>query len=455
MNNILEQIVCQKKSDLISLKKKHSLEFLQSHISPSTASFYSAFKKDKTHFILECKQASPSKGIINTNFNPTLIAQTYNHYATAISVLTDTPYFKGSFDDLKKVRQASHLPLLCKDFFIDPYQIYLARYYGADAILLILSILNDQQYIHLKDIAESLSMGVLTEVSNIAEAQRAKTLRAPMVGINNRNLKDFSTNINKTAQLAPLLSDDQLIISESGISTNSQVRKISPIANGFLIGGSLMQENDLDLACRKLIYGEHKVCGVRDLETIKTLEECGAYYIGFNFVHGSPRYLSVEQAKELSAKTTLPIVGIFCNQPLAAIQNIVDSLSLNSVQLHGDETLEYIQALQNLLPKEVGIWKAVTSKEAPHYQQPYIKRLVLDSKIAGQFGGTGEVFNWDELTGLKKEKILLAGGIGEKNAAAAIAVGCIGLDLNSQLESSPGNKSKEKILKTFAIIRNY
>ncbi len=157
--------------------------------------------------------------MIRNDFDPARIAGIYKHHASAISVLTDEKYFQGSFDFLPIVSGIAPQPILCKDFIIDAYQIYLARYYRADACLLMLSVLDDTQYRQLAAVAHSLNMGVLTEVSNEEELQRAIALEAKVVGINNRDLRDLSIDLNRTRQLAPRLGAGVTVISESGINT--------------------------------------------------------------------------------------------------------------------------------------------------------------------------------------------------------------------------------------------
>ena len=166
-------------------------------------------------------------------------------------MLTDEKYFQGSFDFLPIVSQIAPQPILCKDFIIDPYQIYLARYYQADACLLMLSVLDDEQYRQLAAVAHSLEMGVLTEVSNEEELERAIALGAKVVGINNRDLRDLSIDLNRTRELAPKLGHNVTVISESGINTYAQVRELSHFTNGFLIGSALMAHDDLNAAVRR------------------------------------------------------------------------------------------------------------------------------------------------------------------------------------------------------------
>ncbi|WP_102404920.1 bifunctional indole-3-glycerol-phosphate synthase TrpC/phosphoribosylanthranilate isomerase TrpF, partial [Vibrio sp. 10N.261.55.A7] len=265
MAEVLAKIVRDKYQWVQERKTSQPLEEFKSTLVKSDRSFYQALEANKTAFILECKKASPSKGLIRDDFNLEEIATVYNRHASAISVLTDEKYFQGNFDFLPTVRSIAKQPILCKDFMVDTYQVYLARHYNADAILLMLSVLNDEQYKELAEVAHALNMGVLTEVSNEEELDRAVALNAKVIGINNRNLRDLSTDLNRTKELAPIIKEkapNAVIISESGIYTHQQIKDLIPYAGGFLIGSSLMAEDNLELAARKVILGENKVCGL-------------------------------------------------------------------------------------------------------------------------------------------------------------------------------------------------
>lgn len=205
MQTVLAKIVADKAIWVEARKQQQPLASFQNEIQPSTRHFYDALQGARTAFILECKKASPSKGVIRDDFDPARIASIYQHYASAISVLTDEKYFQGASIFCRSLASAPQ-PILCKDFIIDPYQIYLARYYQADACLLMLSVLDDEQYRQLSAVAHSLKMGVLTEVSNDEERERAIALGAKVVGINNRDLRDLSIDLNRTRQLAPKLA---------------------------------------------------------------------------------------------------------------------------------------------------------------------------------------------------------------------------------------------------------
>ncbi|PLK60126.1 bifunctional indole-3-glycerol-phosphate synthase TrpC/phosphoribosylanthranilate isomerase TrpF, partial [Klebsiella pneumoniae] len=291
------------------------------------------------------------------------IAGIYKHYASAISVLCDEKYFQGSFDFLPIVSQVAPQPILCKDFTIDPYQIYLARYYQADACLLMLSVLDDEQYRQLSAVAHSLNMGVLTEVSNEEELERAIALKAKVVGINNRDLRDMSIDLNRTRQLAARLGPDVTVISESGIHTYAEVRELSHFANGFLIGSALMEQADLETAVKRVLLGENKVCGLTRPQDAQVAWESGAIYGGLIFVPTSPRAVNDAQAKAVIAAAPLQYVGVFRNAPLKEVVARAQALGLAAVQLHGDEDQAYIDALRDALADNVRIWKALSVGE--------------------------------------------------------------------------------------------
>jgi indole-3-glycerol phosphate synthase/phosphoribosylanthranilate isomerase len=453
--DILKKIVAHKRIENAQAKEVLSLKDLIEKCDKSNNIFYQALEEDKTHFILECKKGSPSKGIINHDYRPAEAARIYQKYASAISVLTDEKFFFGSFDNLRDVREVTTTPLLSKDFVIDEYTIYRARFHGADAILLILEIITDAEYIQFSSVAHKLGMGVLTEIATEEQAERANHLGSKVVGINNRNLKDFSIDLQKTQRLAEFLTNNPVIISESGIFNHAQIRENNKKANGFLIGTSLMKEPDVDYACRKLIFGENKVCGVTSKEILQSAYKAGAAYAGLNFIESSPRYVNIDKAISLAKDSPLPLVGIFCDQKIEEVLSITKSVCLSFVQLHGNENAEYVNSLRKVLPRSCKIWKAITTDDKEFLNHPDIQYFIVDSKNPGQFGGTGSSFDWSLLTNFPKDRILLAGGIGPENAREASLVGCLGLDLNSKLENKDGSKDPLKINKAFAEIINY
>ncbi len=458
---VLQKIVLDKAQWVKAKETEFPLSQFKQNVQKSDRSFYSALAKgthQKPAYILECKKASPSKGLIRAEFNLEDIANVYKHYASAVSVLTDEKYFQGNFEFLPLVRGIMSQPVLCKDFMISEYQVYLARYYQADAILLMLSVVNDETYRVLADLAHSLGMGVLTETSNEEEFERALALGAKIIGVNNRNLHDLTVDLNRVVELTEKYSDriptDVRIISESGIYNHKQIRQLQKVAHGFLIGSSLMGNQDLNNAVRSVIFGENKVCGLTRAQDVKIVYENGALYGGLIFVEHSKRCVSLRQAQELVTTAPLRFVGVFQNQEIDFIAKIASQLQLYAVQLHGAETEGFITALRQQLPKNTQIWKAISvnteAQSAVDFTDDLnVDRYIFDSKTASQQGGTGKTFDWSLIPENLKHKIILAGGISPNNVEQAIQQNCLGLDLNSGVESAAGVKDEEKVRLVF------
>tara|TARA_R110001583_G_scaffold11613_9_gene52230 strand:+ start:22368 stop:23777 length:1410 start_codon:yes stop_codon:yes gene_type:complete len=458
-DTILGKIVDDKLLWVEERKKQQPLIKFKDQLIDSDRHFYQALDQEHSVFILECKKASPSKGLIREDFNLDLIASVYKNYASAISVLTEEKYFQGDMEYINKVRQHVTQPVICKDFIVDPYQIYLARYYQADAILLMLSVLDDDAYQAYRDTAHSLNMGVLTEVSNEHELVRAIALNAKVIGINNRDLRDLSIDLNRTKELAVKIPKDRIVISESGIYNHQQVKDLSQYANGFLVGSSIMSKTNIDRACRQLILGENKVCGLTHARDAADAYKAGAVYGGLIFVEQSARFVALEQARLVMLGAPLLYVGVFKNEEIELVAFTAKSLGLSAVQLHGDETPNYIKELLTVLPKSCEIWKAHgVTDSLPEFEKYNVSKHVLDTRVGDQSGGTGQVFDWSllsEQNNIDKSTILLAGGLNPENAQQAALVGCVGLDFNSGVESEPGKKDADKLNRSFAAIRRY
>ena len=456
---ILDEIVQAKHRQLESQKAQLSLETIKDGLQHSDRDFFQALKSPSPAFILECKKTSPSKGLLRADFDLPAIASEYAMFASAISVLTEPEYFQGSLENLGIVRKHAPQPLICKDFLIDPYQVYQARHFGADAVLLILAILTDQQWREMYELAKSLNMDAITEVSNESEMIRARELEAPIVGINNRNLRDMSIDLNTTRELANQLPEDVLVISESGFYTNQQVRSMSDCSDGFLIGSSLMGHPNLAHAVKQIIFGDCKVCGLTRNEDALAADQAGAVYGGVIFAEASPRRVSVEQANAVWADTNLIRVGVFQNHDADEIVGIVRSCGLDVIQLHGDEDLGVIEQLSKELGDGIQYFKALTVGNLASADDWLAAsdgvRILVDNRSEHVAGGTGEPFDWEQLPMIHREKMLVAGGVGPDNVAAAMRLGCCGVDMNSKLEIQPGVKSANLIRQAFEQIRNF
>lgn len=465
MSNVLTRIVDDKRIEVNARIEDKPLSTFIDDLTPSTKSLFDALSEENAGFIFECKKASPSKGLIRSVFDLEEILCAYSPYAAGISVLTDEKYFQGNYDYLSYVTARVSQPVLNKDFFISEYQVYLARHYQADAILLMLSVLDDDTYLQLAKVADSLSLDILTEVSNEEEMLRAIALKAKIIGINNRNLRDLSTDLATTEKLVPLLdkaTHDFVVISESGIYTHNDVRRLAPLCQGFLVGSALMAQDNLPMAVKGLIYGDIKVCGLTRLHDARNAFNYGANYGGLIFTDKSKRHISVDDAAHIVANVPGHYVGVFVNQPIDFVAQTAASLGLHAVQLHGDEDDLYRQDLKTKLPDTCQIWQALGVAAELPAQLPALlnsgntDRILLDCQSGNEKGGTGQSFDWQLLSALpNKAKLIVAGGIGPQNISEALATGVATVDINSGVEDAPGQKSAEKLAALFTHARRY
>ena len=255
MSNVLERICADKLAIVEQSKARRPMSALRAEADRATpprgfAAALKAASRTGYGLISEIKRASPSKGLIREDFDPATLALAYQQGgATCLSVLTDTPYFQGIDDHLLAARAAVELPVLRKDFMLDPYQIVESRALGADCILLIMAALLDERAIELEKIAHGHGMDVLIEVHDEEELERALRLSSPLIGINNRNLKTLETSLDNTRRLAPMVPEDRMLVCESGLYTRDDLAEMASIgARCFL-----MRQNDVAKAVRQLL----------------------------------------------------------------------------------------------------------------------------------------------------------------------------------------------------------
>jgi indole-3-glycerol phosphate synthase / phosphoribosylanthranilate isomerase len=447
VSEVLARIVAQTRRDLDVRKGLKSLSRLEAVVSASDRSFEAALRASRTGFILECKKASPSRGLLRPNFDPAALASDYAWGADAISVLTDGPSFQGRLEYLTQVREAVSLPVLCKDFVVDPYQVYEARAHGADAILLMLSVLGDAEYRVCREAAEALGVDVLTEVHDEQELARALDLDARIVGVNNRNLKTLDVDLAVTEALAPKIPADRVRVAESGVFSHADVRRLRGVVDAFLVGTSLVIRDDVPCAVRELVAGRFKVCGLTRPVDALAAWNAGATWGGLIFAAESPRCVDMPQAKAVRGAAPLRWVGVFVNEDPDVILKAVHELDLAAVQLHGDESQAFVTDLRARIQGRCEVWRAIRVKDRiPTLEETGADRLTLDAFAAGKRGGTGERFDWGLLAGHpERERIVLGGGLGPENVAEADALDPWALDVNSGVESAPGEKSAERL----------
>jgi indole-3-glycerol phosphate synthase len=261
VSDILEKIVAVKRDELVAAKKRRAPESLRSEAEAlgGQRDFVAALRRriagGGAAVIAEIKKASPSKGVLRADFRPAEIAASYERNgAAALSVLTDETFFQGSAAYLRAARAAASVAVLRKDFTIDPYQLFEARAMGADAILLIAAILDDAELADLEATAAALGLAVLVEVHDEHELERSLRLATPLVGINNRNLRNFETSIETTLSLRAKVPGERLVVSESGIHTSADVGRLRAAAvHAFLVGEAFMRAADPGLALASLI----------------------------------------------------------------------------------------------------------------------------------------------------------------------------------------------------------
>ena len=444
---ILGEIVARKRADLASRYAGVTLDGLRAQAARTDRSLAQAIMRPGARFILEIKKASPSQGAISLAADVGAVARAYGPVADALSVLADSAYFGGSLDDVATARANFDGPILAKDFFVDLRQVAEARTAGADAILVMLSVLDDADAKTMIAEAQRFDMDVLVEVHDEGEMRRALSLDAPLIGINNRDLRDLSIDLTTTERLAPL-AEGRLLISESGISERADVERLAGKVDGFLVGTSLMRSADPGLAARALVHGRLKLCGLRTEEDVAAAAR--ATFAGFVFVPGTPRDVDAETASPLVAmarETGLRPVGVFRDAAVEAVAEAAARLDLHAVQLHGHEDPDYVRTLRQRIGDSAEIWTAQTSSTDVDRGGD---RILFDSPG----GGSGRAFDWSLIASHPElTRAVLAGGIGTHNARAAQRVGAYAIDVGSSVDLSPGVKSPEKMAALFEALR--
>ena len=445
--------------------------------------FEAALRQQDFNFICEVKKASPSKGIIAEHFPYLDIAKEYELAgAAAISVLTEPDFFKGDKKYLQEIANTVKIPVLRKDFIIDEYQIYQAKVWGASAILLICACLDVPTLTKFRELADSLGLSSLVEAHDEHEVQMAIDCGARIIGVNNRNLKDFTVDVQNSVRLRNLVQDDVIFVSESGLETPEDIQVLRDNNIGVALMGETFMRSPNKIEKLAYLYGSTyytpkvKMCGISKIETIPAVIEANPDYMGLVFAP-SKRQVTVEQAKTLveelhkqyanrynrdaeqySNQTlihqeSIKTVGVFVNETVESLLKIAKEVKLDVIQLHGDEDESFIQILKE--QSNVEVWKAVqvrSATDAEKWIDSSADMLLFDAYHKDERGGTGEVFDWSSLDEFERP-FMLAGGIDSTNVARAIrTVRPYGIDISSGIETE-GVKDNEKIKAFTNIVR--
>ena len=446
--------------------------------------FEAALRQQDFNFICEVKKASPSKGIIAEHFPYLDIAKEYEVAgAAAISVLTEPDFFKGDKKYLQEIASIVKIPVLRKDFIIDEYQIYQAKVWGASAILLICACLDVPTLTKFRELADSLGLSSLVEAHDEHEVQMAIDCGARIIGVNNRNLIDFTVDVQNSVRLRNLVQDDVIFVSESGLETPEDIQVLRDNNIGVALMGETFMRSPNKVEKLAYLYGptyytpKVKMCGISKVETIPAVVEAKPDYMGLVFAP-SKRQVTVDQAKTLveelhkqyasrynsgagqsnddveqSNNDEIKTVGVFVNETLETLVKIATEVNLDAVQLHGDEDEAFIQSLKERTNVEV--WKAVqirSAADAEAWIDSSADMLLFDAYHKDERGGTGEVFDWSCLDEFERP-FMLAGGIDSTNVARAIrTVRPYGIDISSGIETD-GVKDDEKITAFTKLVR--
>lgn len=444
--------------------------------APPPRNFAAALRPSRlgaAKLIGEVKRASPSKGLLAETFNPVAQALAYEAGgAAAISVVTEPDFFLGSIDYLEAVRASVRLPVLCKEFIVDAYQVYEARAAGADAILLITGLLDEDYLVKLLQLAQLLGMEALIETHSATELESALRLKAPVIGINSRDLKSFVVDTELLRYLGSKVPSSSILVAESGISDRRQATQARAWgADAILVGEALMRAPDATGMARTFataaggapaaLFGRPtsgnqsktpfvKLCGLTRSEHGTLAAQLGADAIGL-VLAPSRRQVSYQQARQvIRAAGGILAVGVFVNESPAAVASISEGLGLGAVQLSGDEspdTCAEVAALSN-----VPVIKALrpVGQSATDELDAYAlagAALLLDTpSTSGSYGGTGQVGDWGQQRRLAARwPLILSGGLTPENVAAAWAAVCPrGVDVSTGIETD-GVKDSEKM----------
>jgi indole-3-glycerol phosphate synthase/phosphoribosylanthranilate isomerase len=454
---VLGESSARKRVDVAQRLGAVTLDELRARAEPTRRSLKAALGRPGARFIMEVKRASPSQGMLRPDADPAAMARAYRGAADAISVLVDGPYFGGSYADLQTVRAVFDGPILAKDFVVDPRQVPEARMHGADAVLVMLSVLDDAEAAAVMAEARRLGMDVLVEAHDEAEVRRALGLGRGDRRHQQPDLKTLKVDLATTERLSPLVPKDRLLVAESGIADRAgrgaPQRACRCLPNRILAdaGGRSRPGG----AGARLWAGQ----GVRPHRSprSRTGRRTRRLLCGLVMVPNTPRAVDRNAADAIAragAARGIPLVGVFRNEKVEQVAQLAHRLGFGVVQLHGQEDAGYIKALRAMLPETCEIWAASAVGGDVPEPRTGADRTLFDTAVGGRSGGTGIAFDWSRVSGrIELAGSILAGGLKPANARAAAAIGAYALDVSSGVEMAPGRKDAGKLHAFFEALR--
>ena len=408
-------------------------------------------KKGKPSIIAEFKKASPSRGVINARAGLKEYIRLYDKYADAISILTEPEFFGGKPEFIKEARRYTKKPILRKDFIVDPYEIYEARYYGADAVLLIAGFLSADEIKGMLKTCDSLGMDALVECDSENTLAIALDSGCKILGINNRNLTTMEEDFSTTARLLTKINSHGpkrqglIVVSESAIHCRAQVDELSGKADAALVGSAIMSHRLPQIKLKELSgIPLVKVCGITSRKDALEAVEAGADIIGLNFYPNSPRYVSATNAGKIAdaCRGRCLVAGVFVNDTVERVRMISAEVGLDMLQFSGDEMPSYLREFSLPAIKVLHMRDKKSIFAAKDYD---IRTIMVDSAVDGLYGGTGKAFDHHGLIDMKAlggKQLAFSGGLDARNVRGIIkAFQPFMVDVCSSVEVCAGVKS--------------
>src|SRR3989344_6052655 len=423
----LKKIKELKLEEIEKSKKKLSLEKIKKGLKKANHSFRKVIAgKKKVSLIAEFKKSSPSRGKINKKANLPKFMKLYSEYADCISILTEPHYFLGDVKFIREAKKHTKKPILRKDFILDEYQVFEARYFGADAILLIANFVPLKKLKELVRTTESLGMDALVECDSVSSLKSALKSGSKIIGINNRNLDSLKEDFGTTEKLLQKISSRKrkklIIVSESAINSRVQVDFLKGKVDAVLVGTSIISASIPRVKLKEL-SGKTlvKICGITNIQDAKNAVKAGADVIGLNFYKKSPRYVTLETAKKIadSVRGKVLIAGVFVNAQKSIVKGIIKKVGLNFVQFSGNENPKNISGFDVPVIKAIHIKNKKSILIAKNFK---VENIMVDSFVKGEFGGTGKMID-KKFLGAKKlngKNLIFSGGLNSKNVGRII-----------------------------------